>query len=114
MVNYLDTISAIVKMCTSCHQEKFTPLFHLKGADKAGQTRYQSICKDCANARRGERYQKKKAQGKDTYPADCGRYAVVMFCHQNGRSAPNLTEVMDDYIEAVYANGNRNISQATN
>jgi hypothetical protein len=93
--------------CTACHQSKPHSLFHLKGRDKDGLSRFQSTCKDCANKNRVARYQKKKSQkrrfskaGKKFDPSNC---AIEIIYHECEGSSQMVIDVMADYIEAVYA-----------
>lgn len=97
------------RVCTCCQQEKEVSHFHLKGTDKSGGQRYQSVCKDCANSSRIARYQKKKESLKPAPYSNFGNYSIEMHFHQDGRSSPDLKKIMNDYIEALYANSNAGI-----
>lgn len=102
--NEIDTLESF-KICNGCHKKKSVSLFHLKGTDKTGLPRYQSACKSCANSNRIARYRmhKKDAKANKTW----GLNSVEIIFHESEKFGPNLTEIMNDYIESIYANKNQ-------
>ena len=100
-------VGTSVKICTGCQQVKPYDDFHLKGLDKSGSSRFQSICKDCANSKRVARYQKKKDLKKRLARAskqfDLSSCEIEIVYHESNDASLNMTDVMTDYIEAVYA-----------
>ena len=105
------------RTCSTCHEGKSLNFFHLKGTDKYGEPRHQSICKDCANDQRVARYQKKKVLKKKEMPKpssdSLGMTRKLKKCNFSNceikivyhecEGSQNITDIMSDYIEAVYA-----------
>lgn len=91
-----------VKICTSCSQAKPLACFHLKGLDKYGAKRLQSICKDCANDKRVKRYKKSRLKKRTPGRFELSSCAIFII-HPSYADSSETIKVMTDYIEAVYA-----------
>lgn len=93
------------KQCSICRDVKGRDEFHLKGVDGCGKPKLQSSCKKCANAKRMDRYQKKKIKKpKKRHAKHCVTDFEVEIVYDPGcNHASIMKDVMIDYIEAVYA-----------
>jgi hypothetical protein len=91
------------KMCSICKLRKSVSFFHLKGIGRAGQMRYHSSCKDCANKNRVKRYFNKKLLFINN--GDLYEYIVDIHYYNKEIRALDINKLMNDYIEAIYANG---------
>lgn len=94
--------SVVLKVCTACKLSKQHTDFHLKGKDKTGCPRYQSKCKDCANAKRKQRYKAKQKVSKSTKRFQLVDSDIHIVFNKDD-ATDQLTEIMSDYVEAVYA-----------
>lgn len=100
--------------CAACRELKAIAHFHLKGRNRAGQPRFHSFCKDCANEQRVARYKRKIAK-KEKRPSlrersaigqkkfDVTTCQVAIVAHERSGASRDMKSLIGDYIEVVYA-----------